>query len=167
MPASHGCVRLLAVDAEWLYQWGEGWTPAAGTSEEARPGTLALLVGGYDSASPQPRRQLLMPQSKANGACLRCRDFPHFGAGSRTPERNSERGLTGAVNPREFELSHAVPEMLTSLRPASPYTPTKSRRIHRRMSPPLVRGSGFQMTLPGYSLRPLRVMTKPGSVSMA
>jgi hypothetical protein len=53
-PASHGCVRMLAVDAEWLYQWGDGWTLAAGTKEVAWPGTLVLLIGSYDFSSPQP-----------------------------------------------------------------------------------------------------------------
>jgi hypothetical protein len=53
-PASHGCVRMLAVDAKWLYDWGDGWTLAAGTHEVSRPGTLVLLVGSYDFASPQP-----------------------------------------------------------------------------------------------------------------
>jgi hypothetical protein len=53
-PASHGCVRMLTVDAKWLYQWGDGWTLAAGTNEVNRPGTLVLLVGSYDFASPQP-----------------------------------------------------------------------------------------------------------------
>ena len=53
-PASHGCVRMLAVDAKWLYEWGDEWTLAAGTTEVTRPGTLVLLVGSYDFASPQP-----------------------------------------------------------------------------------------------------------------
>ena len=53
-PASHGCVRMLDVDAKWLYQWGDGWTLGAGTNEIARLGTLVLLVGSYDFASPQP-----------------------------------------------------------------------------------------------------------------
>jgi hypothetical protein len=53
-PASHGCVRMLAVDAGWLYLWGDGWTLAAGTNEVAQSGTLVLLLGRYDFASPQP-----------------------------------------------------------------------------------------------------------------
>ena len=53
-PASHGCVRMLAVDAKWLYQWGDPSTLAAGTNEVARPGTLVLLVGSYDFSSAQP-----------------------------------------------------------------------------------------------------------------
>ena len=53
-PASHGCVRLLAIDAEWLFNWGESWTLAAGTGELVQPGTLVLLVGKYDFEAPQP-----------------------------------------------------------------------------------------------------------------
>ena len=53
-PASHGCVRLLAVDAKWLYRWGDGWTLAAGTRQLIQPGTLILVTGRYNFASPQP-----------------------------------------------------------------------------------------------------------------
>jgi lipoprotein-anchoring transpeptidase ErfK/SrfK len=53
-PASHGCVRMLAVDAKWLYHWGDGWTLAAGTHEVTHPGTLVILLGSYDFTSPQP-----------------------------------------------------------------------------------------------------------------
>lgn len=52
-PASHGCVRLLTVDAKWFYEWGEGWT-LDGDRQMTRPGTLVLLLGNYDFASPPP-----------------------------------------------------------------------------------------------------------------
>ena len=26
LPASHGCVRMLERDAQWLYRWGREWT---------------------------------------------------------------------------------------------------------------------------------------------
>jgi hypothetical protein len=45
---------MLEEDAKWLYQWGDGWTLAAGTNEVTRPGTLVILVGSYDFTSPQP-----------------------------------------------------------------------------------------------------------------
>jgi len=66
-PASHGCVRLLAVDAKWLYAWGDGWTMASDTREVTRPGTLVLLVGAYDFTAPQP---WLKPQWWARGVSL-------------------------------------------------------------------------------------------------
>lgn len=53
-PASHGCVRLLAPDAKWLYRWGEGWQLDADTKELIRPGTLVVLVGKYRFRAPQP-----------------------------------------------------------------------------------------------------------------
>jgi len=52
-PASHGCVRLLSVDAKWLYHWGEGWLTNEETGE-IRPGTLVVLLGKYNFACSQP-----------------------------------------------------------------------------------------------------------------
>jgi L,D-transpeptidase catalytic domain len=71
-PASHGCVRMLAVDASWLYRWGEGWTLAAGTNEVIQSGTLVLLVGRYNFASPQP---WLQPKWWSNGVPLRAQQI--------------------------------------------------------------------------------------------
>ena len=56
-PASHGCVRLLAADAKWFFQWGDGWTLAADTGEMLRPGSLVLVLGRYDFSAPQPWMQ--------------------------------------------------------------------------------------------------------------
>jgi lipoprotein-anchoring transpeptidase ErfK/SrfK len=53
-PASHGCVRLLEVDAKWVYRWGEGWTLDPDTREMIQPGTLVVLVGKYRFAAPKP-----------------------------------------------------------------------------------------------------------------
>lgn len=53
-PASHGCVRLLAADAKWLYRWGEGWSIDDETRELLRPGTLVVLTGRYNFVVPQP-----------------------------------------------------------------------------------------------------------------
>lgn len=71
-PASHGCVRMLAVDASWLYLWGDGWTLAEGTNEVAQSGTLVLLVGRYDFASPQP---WLQPEWWSNSVPLRAQQI--------------------------------------------------------------------------------------------
>jgi len=53
-PASHGCVRLLAEDAKWLFNWGEGWTLDAETRELLQTGTLVLLTGRYNFKAPPP-----------------------------------------------------------------------------------------------------------------
>jgi hypothetical protein len=66
-PASHGCVRMLAIDAKWLFNWGEGWAYAAGTSDLIREGTLVLVLGTYDFRSPQP---WLQPKWWARGVTV-------------------------------------------------------------------------------------------------
>jgi hypothetical protein len=53
-PASHGCARMLAIDAKWLFDWGEGWTLDADTRELVEPGTLVLVLGTYNFSAPQP-----------------------------------------------------------------------------------------------------------------
>jgi len=42
-PASHGCVRLLDADAEWLYHWADTWTRKNGRI--IKPGTTLLIIG--------------------------------------------------------------------------------------------------------------------------
>jgi hypothetical protein len=71
-PASHGCVRLLAIDAKWLFNWGEGWTLAAGAGELVRPGTPVLLFGKYDFGAPQP---WLEPEWWAQGVSVPARQI--------------------------------------------------------------------------------------------
>jgi hypothetical protein len=66
-PASHGCVRMLATDAKWLFNWGKGWMLADGSDEPAQPGTLVLILGTYDFRSPQP---WLQPKWWARGVSL-------------------------------------------------------------------------------------------------
>ena len=55
-PASHSCVRLLAVDARWLYDWGEEWRLDATGRRVLAPGTPVLILGRYDFAAPPPWR---------------------------------------------------------------------------------------------------------------
>ena len=66
-PASHGCVRMLAVDAKWVFGWGEGWTVADAGGEVVELGTLVLVVGQYNHRAPQP---WLEPGWWAQGASL-------------------------------------------------------------------------------------------------
>jgi hypothetical protein len=56
-PASHGCIRLLERDAQWLFGWGQGWTLSA-EGRIVNPGTPVLILGEYDFAAPPPWRSL-------------------------------------------------------------------------------------------------------------
>jgi len=71
-PASHGCVRLLAVDARWIYQWGEGWGVDSDT-HVTRSGTLVVLMGRYDFTSPPP---WLRPEWWKHGVLPRVEEGP-------------------------------------------------------------------------------------------
>lgn len=53
-PASHACVRLLARDAQWLYDWGEEWTLDGSKRLVVTPGTPVLIVGDYNHGAPAP-----------------------------------------------------------------------------------------------------------------
>jgi L,D-transpeptidase catalytic domain len=56
-PASHGCVRLLESDAQWVYRWTEQWIPGRGP-EVTRYGTPVLVFGDYDYTAPPPWQRL-------------------------------------------------------------------------------------------------------------
>lgn len=66
-PASHGCVRLLEVDARWLFDWGEACAIDSATRDVIQPGTLVLVIGRYNFAASQP---WLRPEWWAEGVCL-------------------------------------------------------------------------------------------------
>ncbi len=56
LPESHGCIRLLARDAQWMYEWGRSWKlDARGVNVEAF-GTPVIIIGEYDFDSPPPWR---------------------------------------------------------------------------------------------------------------
>jgi hypothetical protein len=56
LPDSHGCVRLLARDAAWMYEWGRSWKlDPRGLNVEAF-GTPVIIIGEYDFDSPPPWR---------------------------------------------------------------------------------------------------------------
>ena len=53
VPQSHACVRLLARDAEWIFNWGGSWTlDNKGQLDTA--GTPVLILGSYAFGSPAP-----------------------------------------------------------------------------------------------------------------
>ena len=66
VPASHACVRLLARDAMWIYQWGGSWTLDA-QGQLASPGTPVVILGSYNFTVPPPFRS---PDYLARGVTL-------------------------------------------------------------------------------------------------
>ncbi len=52
-PASHGCVRLLEADAQWMFSWAGQWKPGRG-ARVLRFGTPVLVFGEWQSDSPAP-----------------------------------------------------------------------------------------------------------------
>ena len=60
-PASHGCVRLIDADAQWVYNWGEPWESSAGPigpqsaqGSITEPGTPVLVLGENPEGVPKP-----------------------------------------------------------------------------------------------------------------
>ena len=59
-PASHGCIRLLEPDAQWLYTWTDTWEKTGGTDISSvgatihDQGTVVLIIGSDISEPPQP-----------------------------------------------------------------------------------------------------------------
>ena len=57
-PASHGCIRLLDRDAQWLFEWGQDWVLDRGGTRVHTPGTPVFIVGQYDFDATPPWRSL-------------------------------------------------------------------------------------------------------------
>ena len=60
-PMSHGCVRLVDADAEWLYHWADTWTTtsssrgiASAHSKILKQGTIVLVIGTEPEDKPVP-----------------------------------------------------------------------------------------------------------------
>ena len=59
--ASHGCVRLMTADAQWIYDWADGWVTVNGTANDAlasrgrilRQGTTVLVLGEQPEGAPR------------------------------------------------------------------------------------------------------------------
>ena len=59
--ASHGCVRLMTADAQWIYDWADGWVTSNGTADRGlasrgrvvRQGTTVLVLGTQPEGAPR------------------------------------------------------------------------------------------------------------------
>ncbi|MEM0961700.1 MAG: L,D-transpeptidase [Bacteroidota bacterium] len=64
--ASHGCVRLMTADAQWIYNWADGWRTTNGGAERAmasrgrilEQGTTVLVLGEEPAGAPQRFRDV-------------------------------------------------------------------------------------------------------------
>lgn len=82
-PASHGCVRTIMSDAQWIYNWADGWVTTAGAGDRGLPsasgriieqGTTVLVLGDGEEPNGPPQRfdvsgaypQLLIASLPAN-----------------------------------------------------------------------------------------------------
>lgn len=59
-PTSHGCVRLVEIDAKWIYDWATPWKTNKGFGEESMQakvlelGTIVLVLGEDPVGLPHP-----------------------------------------------------------------------------------------------------------------
>jgi hypothetical protein len=64
--ASHGCVRLMTADAQWIYDWADGWRTTNGGAERGlasrgrilEQGTMVLVLGDAPDGAPQRFRDV-------------------------------------------------------------------------------------------------------------
>src|SRR6185436_9183186 len=58
-PASHACVRLLAEDAKWIYDWADQWKVSRNGRGVIRWGTPVVVFDDYDYKAPPPWRHAI------------------------------------------------------------------------------------------------------------
>jgi len=65
-PASHGCLRLLADDAAWIYGWADQWTLSTDRRRVEAYGTPVIVFGKYDYGKQAPWKHLATNYSAAS-----------------------------------------------------------------------------------------------------
>src|SRR5262245_19132104 len=65
-PASHGCIRLLADDAAWIYGWADQWTLSTDRRRVETHGTPVIVFGEYDYRTQPPWKHLAMDYCAAS-----------------------------------------------------------------------------------------------------
>jgi lipoprotein-anchoring transpeptidase ErfK/SrfK len=65
-PASHGCLRLLADDAAWIYGWADQWTLSTDRRRIEAYGTPVIVFGKYDYGKQAPWKHLVTDYSAAS-----------------------------------------------------------------------------------------------------
>jgi lipoprotein-anchoring transpeptidase ErfK/SrfK len=57
-PASHGCVRLLNQDAQWIYGWADTWILSKKDNSVVAYGTPVIIFGDYSYGKEAPWKRL-------------------------------------------------------------------------------------------------------------
>jgi len=65
-PASHGCLRLLADDAAWIYGWADQWTLSTDRRRVEAYGTPVIVFGKYDYGKQAPWKHLVTDYAAAS-----------------------------------------------------------------------------------------------------
>jgi lipoprotein-anchoring transpeptidase ErfK/SrfK len=65
-PASHGCVRLLNQDAQWIYGWADTWILSKKDNSVVAYGTPVIIFGDYSYGKEAPWKRLLTDPAAAS-----------------------------------------------------------------------------------------------------
>jgi len=65
-PASHGCIRLLADDAAWIYGWADEWTLSTDQRRVEVNGTPVIVFGEYAYGKEAPWKHLVTDHCAAS-----------------------------------------------------------------------------------------------------
>ena len=65
-PASHSCIRLSAVDAQWLYNWADQWIVSPDQNTLLANGTPVIVFGNYAYGKKAPWKNLSKDPTATN-----------------------------------------------------------------------------------------------------